>query len=142
MSASAAQSLYSRDVLQLATSLPYDDQIDQPDGRATCRSPVCGSEICVDVAIDNGRIAALAIRARACALGQASAAMLRATAIGQTAGDIENAMVQLQAALNGEGNMPWPELELFAYARNYPARHSAILLPFVTLIAAMKEAER
>jgi NifU-like protein involved in Fe-S cluster formation len=141
MNAPAAQSLYSRDVLRLATSLPHNDTLDDAQGSATCRSLVCGSEMSVDVVLNDGRISNIAIRARACALGQASAAVLREKAIGLTSSAIEMARAKIDAALKNNSNMGWPELEPLAYARDYPARHGAILLPFETLIAAMKQAQ-
>jgi NifU-like protein involved in Fe-S cluster formation len=138
MSASAAQSLYSRDILRLATSLPYDDRIDPVHASATHRAPVCGSEMSVDVALEDGTVAAIAIRARACALGQASATILRDRAIGQTAGEIALLAKQLAQALKGEAEMP-SEFQALAYARDYPARHGAILLPLETLLTALSE---
>jgi NifU-like protein involved in Fe-S cluster formation len=136
MSSSTAQSLYSLDVLRLATSLPHNDRIDPVHASATRRSPVCGSEMSVDVALDGERIAAIAIRARACALGQASAAILRGEAAGKSAGDIGLLAQQLAEALKGETEMP-SEFQALAYARDYPARHAAILLPLETLLAAL-----
>jgi hypothetical protein len=37
--------------------------------------------------------------------------------------------------------MDWPEFEPLSYARDYPARHGAIMLPFETLLAAIDEAQ-
>jgi NifU-like protein involved in Fe-S cluster formation len=138
MSASAAQSLYSRDVLRLAMSLPHDDRIDTVHASATRRAPVCGSEMSVDAAVEKGKISAIAIRARACALGQASAAILRDHAVGQAGGEIELLAMQVAQALKGETDMPFL-FQPLGYARDYPARHGAILLPFETLLAALEE---
>jgi NifU-like protein involved in Fe-S cluster formation len=140
MSAVPAQSLYSREILRLATSLPYGEQIEPIHASATRRAPVCGSEMSVDVALDGGRIAAIAIRARACALGQASASVLRSEAIGQSLADIRAVRDGLQQQLLGKADAVaiWPELDALAYARDYPARHGAILLPFDTLLAALE----
>jgi NifU-like protein involved in Fe-S cluster formation len=139
MSSVTAQSLYSRDVLRLAMALPHDDQIDGAQGSATCRAPVCGSEISADVKTGgDGRVAAVAFRARACALGQASAAILRSRAPGLTMAQIglgREALVQLLQG--GAGAQRWPEYDVLAYARDYPARHGAILLPFDALLAAL-----
>lgn len=140
MSASAAQSLYSRDILRLATSLPHDDRIDAPYRSATRRAPVCGSEMSLDVALNAQKISAIAIRARACALGQASAAILRDNAVGCTTAEMELLAEQVAQALKGQADMP-TEFQALAYARDYPARHGAILLPLETLLAALKDDE-
>jgi NifU-like protein involved in Fe-S cluster formation len=137
MSASTTQSLYSREVLRLATALPHDDRLENAQGSATRRAPVCGSEMSVDVVANNDVVAAIAIRARACALGQASAAILRSEALGKSALEIGALHQQLKRALDGNGEMP-SSYAPFAYARDYPARYGAILLPFDTLLAAMQ----
>jgi NifU-like protein involved in Fe-S cluster formation len=140
MSASTAQSLYSRDVLRLAMSLPHDERIDPVHASATRRAPVCGSEMTVDVAVENGKVAALAIRARACALGQASASILRAYAVGRGRLEIEAMAEQVGQSLKGESEMPAAYVHL-SYARDYPARHGAILLPFDALLAALEDSK-
>jgi NifU-like protein involved in Fe-S cluster formation len=137
MSSSTAQSLYSRDILRLAMSLPHDDRIDAPYQSATRRAPVCGSEMSVDVALEGGIVSAIAIRARACALGQASAAILRDHVVGEAADEVEHLAKRVAQALKGEAEMPF-EFQALAYARDYPARHGAILLPLETLVAALE----
>ena len=142
MSSPDAHKLYSREILRLATSLPHNDTLETAQSSATCRAPVCGSEMTADVAIDDtGNITGLAIRAKACALGQASAAVLRTKALGQDAAQIRTVIVSMKSALqNGNSKLAWPELEPFRYASDFPARHGAIMLPFETLIAALEKA--
>jgi NifU-like protein involved in Fe-S cluster formation len=136
MNITAAHSLYSRDILQLAMALPHNDTLTLPSNSATCRAPVCGSEMTVDVAMEGDIVAAIAIRAKACALGQASAAILRTVAVGQSTGAILQMQERVILALAGQSPMP-QAFETFAYAQDYPARHGAILLPFETLLAAI-----
>ena len=144
MNAPITHKLYSLEILRLATSLPHNDTLEAPAASATCRAPVCGSEMTVDVALDNSNhISGLAIRAKACALGQASAAVLRDKAMGHTAAQIRTVSDSLKTALQqGSGDLAWPELEPFRYASDFPARHGAIMLPFDTLIAALEKAAR
>jgi NifU-like protein involved in Fe-S cluster formation len=125
--------LYTRDILRLAASIPHLGRLAAPAGTAEKRSPVCGSQVTVDVSLDaTGRIAALGQEVKACALGQASAALLGANAIGATAADLRAARDALSAYLNGgrDDPGPWPGLSLFAEARPFAARHPSILLPF------------
>lgn len=131
--------LYNRDILRLATTLVAQDRLANPDGTAEARSPICGSRIQADITIDtNERISALALRANACALGQASAAILRNNAIGQPLAALAELRDGIAKALNGPYEMPslWPELALLSRARDYPARHAAILLPYDAVLAA------
>lgn len=143
MNSAAAQSLYSHDILRLTSSLPHDDRLAEPQGCATCRAPLCGSEMTVDVKLDDaGQIAAIAIRARACAMGQAAAAIVREQAVGHDKADIVGIRDNLVQILAGDSlSLAWPALEAFARARDYPARHGAILLPFETLLAAMENTQ-
>ncbi len=138
-----ASELYSRDVLRLAASLVHGDRLVDPDGVAEVRSPICGSRMKADVAIaPDGRITAFAVRANACALGQASAAVLRANAAGKSLADIEDIRTRVAQALAGGGAMPddWEQLTALASARDFPARHAAILLPYDALLAAIQNA--
>jgi NifU-like protein involved in Fe-S cluster formation len=144
MNAPNTHKLYSVEILRLATSLPHNDTLESPDADATCRAPVCGSEMTVDVALDDTRhVIGIAIRARACALGQASAAVLRNKALGADTAEIQQVRDSLKAALQqGSNDLIWAELEPFRYASDFPARHGAIMLPFDTLIAALEKALR
>jgi NifU-like protein involved in Fe-S cluster formation len=134
--------LYTTDILRLASSLRADDHLVEPDGTAECRSPICGSRINAEIIIKDGEISQLAIRASACAMGQASAAIVR-----KNAGHISPAALsvlreQLAQFLKGDGPLPiiWSELSHLAPAKEYPARHAAILLPFDAVLLAASSA--
>ncbi|PKP61897.1 MAG: iron-sulfur cluster assembly scaffold protein, partial [Alphaproteobacteria bacterium HGW-Alphaproteobacteria-8] len=89
--------LYSRRILALAADIPHVGRLAHPDGSASKRSPLCGSTVTVDVALDGDRIADFAQDVKACALGQASASVLGAVAIGRTRAEIETARDALKA---------------------------------------------
>lgn len=144
MPAMATATLYSRDILRLAASIPHVGRLADPQGSAEKRAPVCGSTVAVDVKLDEaGRIAALGQQVRACAFGQASAALMGRHAIGRSAAELAAAHDALAAYLSGARDDPgdWPGLELFAEARRLTARHGAILLPFAAAAAATLEAQ-
>jgi NifU-like protein involved in Fe-S cluster formation len=77
-------------------------------------------------------VAALGQEVKACALGQASASLMAAHAVGRTAAEIQAARDSLADFLSGKSDGPgdWPGLEVFAEARRVPARHGSILLAF------------
>lgn len=136
------RALYNRDILRLAAAIPHLGRLGGAQGSAERRSALCGSTVAVDVRLDGeGRVAALGQEVKACALGQASAALMGAHALGRTAGEIAGGRDSLRAYLAGEAETPgdWPGLEIFAEARAFPARHASILLPFE---AAAEAAER
>jgi NifU-like protein involved in Fe-S cluster formation len=136
--------LYTREILRLAASIPHHERLESPQASAERNSPVCGSRAVVDLALDReGRIASLGLEVKACALGQASAALMGRHALGRTGGDLEAARDALGAYLSGARDDPgdWPGLQLFAEARAFPARHKAILLVFEAGAAAARQAE-
>ena len=137
--------LYNRDILRLAASIPHLGRLERPQGSAEKRSPLCGSRVAVDVVVDDeGRVAELGQEVKACALGQASAALMGAGAIGRSAPEFLRARDNLAAFLDGRSNDPgdWPGLELFRAARPHKARHPSILLPYEAAAEAAAEAGR
>ena len=136
--------LYNRDILRLAAAIPDLGRLAAPHGSAEKSSPVCGSRVAVDVTLDGeGRIAGLGQEVKACALGQASAALMSAHARGRRAGDLDVARAALADWLAGRREDPgdWPGLDIFAEARRVPARHAAILLAFEAAAEAARAAQ-
>ncbi|HEY6916733.1 MAG TPA: iron-sulfur cluster assembly scaffold protein [Allosphingosinicella sp.] len=125
--------LYNRDILRLAASIPHSGRLADPQASVEKRSPVCGSRAAVDVILDAaGRVSALGQEVKACALGQASASLMGAHAVGRTAAEIDAARAALADYLAGRRDNPgdWPGLDILREARPYTARHPSILLPF------------
>jgi NifU-like protein involved in Fe-S cluster formation len=138
-----ATTLYNRDMLRLAAAIPHLGRLDHPQASSEKRSPVCGSRVVVDIALDaQGRVAAFGQEVKACALGQASASLMGAHAIGRTAGELAEARDALAAYLKGESDDPgdWPGLAIFAEARRFRARHASILLAFEAAAEAAAQA--
>lgn len=135
--------LYNNEILRLASSLGELHRLDVPDASSEKRSPVCGSRIIVDVKLDAvGQIAELGLETRACALGQASAAVMANHAIGRTTADLAEARDGLTSYLAGKADAPgnWPGLEIFAAALPHTARHAAIRLAFEAVADAAERA--
>jgi NifU-like protein involved in Fe-S cluster formation len=135
--------LYNADILRLAMETAGFSRLARPMGSAERRSPVCGSRVIVDVALDkDGRISDVGIEARACALGQSSAALMATHAKGHSRSELEAAREALAAYLAGTRDDPgaWPGLEIFAPARAHSARHAAILLSFQAAVDAITQA--
>lgn len=135
----SAAVLYTPAVLALATDLarwPFNPALPLA-GEA--RSPTCGSSIALGLSCDGGgRIANVGIRAQACAIGQAAAALFAEAAPGRSRADIADTHAALTRWLGGEDEMPdWPDLAAITAARGYPARHGAILLPWTAALAAL-----
>ena len=126
----ASIALYTPDVLELATSLAnyrWDEGLPLK-GKARSRS--CGSTLELGLSTDaHGRIDRVGLRSQACAIGQAAAAIFANGAHSRTPAEIQNAHAAMRDWLAGESPQPdWPGLDAIARARDYPARHGAILL--------------
>jgi len=137
------QALYNTQILKLATSIPHQVRLAHPQGTSERRSPICGSRVTVDVILGGDRrVAELGQEVRACALGQASAALMGAHAIGRDLAELEAARDALTAFLAGERDDPgtWPGLEIFGPARAHSARHASIRLAFEAVAEAAARA--
>lgn len=135
----SAAALYTPEVLALATSLAAYPLNPDLALRASARSPTCGSTIEVGLALDaDGTIARLGLRAQACAVGQAAAAIFARAAPGMGRDDLATALRGLESWLGGEGDLPgWPGLAAIAAGRAYPARHGAMLLAWKAALDAL-----
>lgn len=122
--------LYTPEVLGLATSLAEFGWDASLPFQGSARSRSCGSAITLGLSIDGkGRIADVAVRSQACAIGQAAAAIFAKGARGLTEAEIRSAYEAMAGWLAGTGPMPaWPGLTAIEPAREYPGRHAAILL--------------
>jgi NifU-like protein involved in Fe-S cluster formation len=140
-----AATLYNAAILRLAANIPHHERLADPQGTTERRSPICGSRVTVDVALDNeGRIARIGLLVRACALGQASASLMGAHAVGRDEAELTAARDALAAFLSGERSDPgeWPGLEIFEPARAHSARHASIRLAFEAVTEAVAQARR
>jgi NifU-like protein involved in Fe-S cluster formation len=140
-----SSALYNRDILRLAASIPHLQRLEAAHASVEKRAAVCGSAVTIEVRLDEaGRIAALGQEVKACALGQASAAVMGRHAIGRSARELEAARDSLASFLSGARDDPgdWPGIEVLALARDYPARHGAILLAFEAVAEAAARAAR
>lgn len=131
--------LYTPEVLALAIELARHPLTDDLPLRGEARSRSCGSTIALGLAFDaEGAIARVGLRSHACAIGQASAAIFAANAAGVTVGDLRATRTAVAAWLAGEGALPeWPGFAAIAAARDYPARHGAVMLPWDAAVEAL-----
>lgn len=135
--------LYNKDILRLAANIPHHRRLSDAQASVEKRSPTCGSRVTVDARMVDGRLSDMGLDVKACALGQASAALMAAHAIGHTPDELAEARDRLAAYLSGESEDLdfWPGLAVLAPARGYPARHASIRLSFEAIAEAARMAD-
>jgi len=136
--------LYSTRILALAADIPHHGRLAAPQGTARRRSPLCGSTVTVDVRVEAGRITQFAQDVKACALGQASAAVLGQSVVGRSLAELEAARDSLKAMLKDAGPVPaapFQGYDVLLPARDYKNRHASILLALEAVCEAMQAAE-
>jgi len=134
--------LYNTDILTLSAGLK-NERLSTPDATSRKVSKLCGSWVEVDLNITGGKVSELALRVQACALGQASAAILQKAIIGATLEELQHARDSLYDTLKNDGPSPkgrFKDLELLAGVSAYPARHTSTLLAFDAALEAMQSA--
>jgi NifU-like protein involved in Fe-S cluster formation len=125
--------LYSARILKLAANMPRAGRLKTPGGTSEKVSRLCGSRVVVDVVVADGRVVDFAQDVRACALGQAAAAILGEHVAGASVEEIEAGRDALRAMLRGEGGPPtgrFADLAVLEQVRDFPARHASTLLAF------------
>lgn len=130
MSDAEMMKLYSGRILELAADIPHLGRLSAPGATVRKRSPLCGSMVTVDLVMVDGRVAEFAQEVKACALGQAAAAVVGAGVIGRTGAELLAARDALFAMLAG-GPVPPAPFDGFAAlhpARDFKNRHASILL--------------
>lgn len=131
--------LYNKEILRLAADAPAPARLADADISVTKTSRICGSRITIDVKFKKGAVANFSYEVKACALGQASAAIVAKHITGKRWTDFAPVAKAVEVLLKGEGDAPggeWADFDVFIPAREYTSRHSAILLP----IEALREA--
>lgn len=122
---------YTPEILGLSIQIPHLGSLPPPAVAVEVVSPICGSRLTLFSRVEGGRVADFAWGIEACALGQASAALIGARALGEsefffnTLADVLEIYLKSEVALGSD----WSWLAPLAAARSVPQRHGSVLLP-------------
>ena len=131
--------LYRREILRLAADAAGAGHLAAPDATATAHNPACGDRVTVELALEDGRISALAHTTQACVLTQASAALLSGSAPGRDRAELEALAASVRGFLEGG---PAPEgYGVFDGVAAHAGRHVCVLLPLEAALKALESAE-
>ena len=140
----ALEDIYSQRILELAANSSRGTRLVAPDATATAHSKLCGSTVTLDIRMDGDTITDYGQQVRACLLGQSSAAVVAAHAVGSTSAELREVGRQMRAMLKENGAPPsgkWQDLAALEPVRDVKGRHASTLLVFDALERAMAEIE-
>ena len=136
--------LYSGRILALAADMPRTTRLTNPTATAKRRAPLCGSTVTVDVMVEDGVVTDYAQDVKACALGQAAAAIVGQNIVGLSVEEIRAGRDALYTMLKNDGPVPpapFDGLEVLEPAKDYKNRHASIMLAFDATLDALSEAQ-
>lgn len=134
--------LYNTDILTLSAGL-RNERLEAPEASARKVSKLCGSWLEIDIRMDGDIVSEAALRVQACALGQASAAILKESIVGATLSELLEARDALKAMLKDNADAPigrFEKLKLLKGVSAYTARHTSTLLAFEAAVEAAEQA--
>ena len=135
--------VYNAKILGFAGNIGRLGHLDAPDASAKAHSKLCGST--VTVRMDGDVIAVFAHEVKACALGQASAAIMAENVVGASASELRAVRETMLKMLKENGPPPegrFADLKYLEPVRDYKARHASTMLTFDAVIDAIGQVER
>ena len=135
--------LYQEVILDHYRSPRNFKKLPDPDRSAEGYNPLCGDRLTVFLRLDGDTVQELTFQGSGCAISQASASIMTATAKGKTRAEIEAIFEKFQALVTGKDqNADLTELgELAAMSgvSEFPARVKCATLGWHTTLAALNQ---
>jgi NifU-like protein involved in Fe-S cluster formation len=135
-------SLYTRALLRLAADAHGAGRLSVPHVTGTAFNPACGDKVTMDLALEHGRVTAIAHDTKACVLAQASASILGASLKGADKSVVETLRREIVAMLVTHASAPASPFDFYAAfegALEYESRHRCVLLPVDAVLAALEQ---
>ena len=137
--------LYNTDILRWTTKIPHTERLEGECLHVTKTSRICGSRINADARVADGVITEFGQEVKACALGQAAAAIVGQHIVGLSEEEFTGIAEQFRNMVKtGEADFPekWSDLALLAPVKDHPGRHGSVMLPFEVLEGVFMAAEQ
>ena len=134
--------VYNSKLLHFAGNIGRIGYLDAPDASAKAVSKLCGSTVSIDLKMEDDKVADYAQQVKACALGQATSAVVAENIIGATPEEIRLAHKQMTQMLKADGPVPdgrFEDLKYLQPVKDYKARHASTLLVLDALIDALDQ---
>ncbi len=137
--------VYNAKILAFAGNIGRTGRLDQPDATARAHSKLCGSTVTVDLKMRDGVVTDFAHDVKACALGQASSAIMAEHVVGATSEELRGVRDTMVKMLKENGAPPegrFGDLKYLQPVRDYKARHASTLLTFDAVVDAIGQIEK
>lgn len=137
--------VYNAKILGFAGNIGRIGRLAEPHATATAHSKLCGSKVTVDLSVEDGLVTDFAHVVKACALGQASSAIMAANVVGAPADELRAVRAAMQRMLKENGPPPegrFADLRYLEPVRDYKARHASTMLTFDAVVDALDQIER
>ncbi len=125
--------IYNAQLIALSGQATLPHVLQEFDIAARSVSPICGSDVYVQLKLDGDSVKDFGFEVEACALTKTVVAVMRNAIIGKTREEVARAGTEMEAMLAGENVQPsgdWATLQILEPVKDFKARHNAILLPF------------
>lgn len=137
--------VYNAKILGFAGNIGRIGRLAEPDATSRQHSKLCGSTVVVDIKMDGDTVADFAHEVKACALGQASSAIMAEHVVGATADELRAVRATMLKMLKENGAPPegrFADLKYLEPVRDYRARHASTMLTFDAVVDAIDQIER
>ena len=137
--------VYNTKILGFAGNISRLGRLPEPDATAKAHSKLCGSTIVVDLKMTDGVVTDFAHDVKACALGQASSAIMAQNVVGATAEELRDVRETMLKMLKENGTPPegrFADLKYLEPVRDYRARHASTMLTFDAVVDAISQIEK
>ncbi|HEV7416014.1 MAG TPA: iron-sulfur cluster assembly scaffold protein [Tianweitania sediminis] len=136
--------VYNAKILGFAGNIGRTGRLPAPHASAKAHSKLCGSTVVVDLCMVDGVVTDFAHDVKACALGQASSAIMAEHVVGSSAAELRLLRETMLAMLKENGAPPEGRFEDLRYlepVRDYKARHASTMLTFDAVVDAINQIE-
>ena len=136
--------VYNAKILEFAGNIPRIGVLEDADASVRAHSKLCGSTVKVWLKLDGDIVSDFSHEVKACALGQASSAIMANNIVGASTAELRKVREQMIAMLKQGGPPPdgrFADLKFLEPVREYKARHASTLLTFDAVVDAIDQIE-
>lgn len=137
--------VYNAKILGFAGNIGRIGRLAHPDATAKAHSKLCGSTVTIDLMMKDGVVTDFAHDVKACALGQASSAIMAEHVVGTSSQELRALRDEMLRMLKENGAPPqgrFSDLKYLEPVRDYKARHASTMLTFDAVVDAIGQIER